>query len=73
MLEEVRAREDVENTKLQMQKRRRQGMVKRKQGSGGGDVEVARLDPKKHRRESRNFRKVQVKDMVGNIGADDRY
>eukprot|EP00892_Ulva_mutabilis_P005167 jgi/Ulvmu1/3021/UM015_0061.1 len=61
---EVSQREEVENTKLQMQKRRRQGTTKKWKRKGGQDLEVARLDAKVHRRDSRTARKVQVKEML---------
>ena len=64
VLAEVSEREEVENTKLQMQKRRRQGNTKMRKGKGGQDVEIARLDAKVHRRDSRTARKVQVKDIL---------
>lgn len=62
--DEVADREEVENTKLQMQKRRRQGTTKIRKGRGGQDLEVARLDAKVHRRDSRTARKVHVKEML---------
>lgn len=57
--DEILRREDVEITKLQMSKRRRQGMVKRQTARDGSELTVARIDAKK-RREGRNTRKVQV-------------
>jgi hypothetical protein len=49
--QEVAEREEIENTKLQMQKRRRQGTTKRKKGKGGADLELVRLEAKVHIRE----------------------
>jgi len=70
LLEEVRERESHENTTMQMQKRRRQGMVKRRQATGGADVEVARLDAKKHRRVTRGARKLGVKTALEHAADD---
>lgn len=39
-------------------------MTKTRKGKGGQDVEVARLDAKVHRRDSRTARKVHVKEML---------
>lgn len=61
---EVKDREELENTKLQMQKRSRQGMTKVRKGRGGQDLELARLDAKVHRRNSRTARKLDVKEML---------
>jgi hypothetical protein len=65
ILGEVRERDEIENTKLQMQKRSRQGTTKHMKGKGGADIELARLEAKVHRRESRTASKVQVRDMLG--------
>lgn len=61
--DEILRREEVEMTKLQMSKRRRQGMVKRQTARDGSELSVARIDAKK-RREGRNTRKVRVQREI---------
>lgn len=69
--EEVLEREEIEATKLQLGKRRRQGAVKRLQGRGGAAKEVARLDPKKHRRQARGAVKVhELRDAAAALRAE---
>ena len=53
--QEIIEREHDENTRLQMQKRRREGHVKRRKGQGGKDFEIARLDPRKFRTSQPRF------------------
>ena len=65
ILEEARDRDEVENTKLQMSRRRRQGTTKVWKGKGGADMEVVKLEAKVHRRTSRNTKKLQVKELLG--------
>ena len=65
ILEEAKERDEVENTKLQMNRRRQQGTTKMWKGKGGVDMEVARLEAKVHRRTSRNTKKLQVKELLG--------
>ena len=65
ILEEAKERDEIENTKLQMNRRRQQGTTKVWKGKGGVDMEVARLEAKVHRRTSRNTKKLQVKELLG--------
>lgn len=64
-MEEVTERDEVENTKLQMNRRRQQGTTKTWKGKGGVDMEMAKLEAKVHRRTSRNARKLQVREIMG--------
>jgi hypothetical protein len=60
----MEAREHHEETKLQMLKKRRQGILKRHKKSGGSEFEIARLNPK-HREASRTNQRVQnVRDVL---------
>lgn len=54
-----------------MQKRRREGHIKRRKGQGGKDFEIARLDPRKFRTGSRAAQKVQRSREISNAGDDD--
>ena len=69
--EELVERDHVEDTKLQMQKRRREGMTKQRKVRGGEAVTVARLDAKRHRRTSRSVRKVLVRQMLDSSDDED--
>jgi hypothetical protein len=65
ILEETRERDEIENTKLQMNRRRQQGTTKMWKGKGGVDLEMVKLEAKVHRRTSRNSKKLQVKEILG--------
>lgn len=65
ILEEAKERDEVDNTRLQMNKRRQQGTTKIAKGKGGVDMEIVRLEAKVHRRTSRNTKKLQVKEILG--------
>lgn len=56
-------REHTEATRLQMLKKRRQGMTKRRKKAGGNEVLIARLEPKQ-RQGSRSAMRVQVGQQV---------
>ena len=72
MRQEIVDREFDEDTRLQMQKRRREGHIKRRAGQGGKEFEIARLDPRKHRTGSRAARKVQrARDVINEDDADE--
>ena len=61
----------MEATKLQMSKKRRQGQIKQLKASGGASKEIARLDTKRHRRQSRGAQRVhELREVAASLHAD---
>jgi hypothetical protein len=68
---ELLEREHEQDTRLQMQKKHREGMLKRRKKQGGHDFQIARLDPKA-RQASRGAQRVQtVRDVSEQLDDDD--